>query len=181
MRILITGGTGFLGTALTKYFADKNKLVTFCKNDIVVFGRNEAKLSTVIKDPTVKTVCGDVRDYDSIYFACKEFKIDLIIHAAALKRIDTCQDNPIEAFKTNVEGTLNCIKVCKELPGISLCFVSTDKACEPCTTYGATKYLAEQLVRRESKRSHFTGYVIRYGNVLHSTGSVFGIWFIFFK
>ena len=169
MNILITGGTGFLGKELTKQFVGKKDYT------VTVFGRNEANLSIAKQDKRVNAVCGDVRDYDAIYRASKEYSVDIIIHAAALKRIDTCQDNPIEAYKTNVEGTWNCIRVCKEI-NAQLCYISTDKACEPCTTYGATKYLAEQLVRRESQRYKFRGFVVRYGNVLDSTGSVLGIW-----
>jgi UDP-N-acetylglucosamine 4,6-dehydratase len=169
MNILITGGTGFLGKALTKYYLENTD------SSIVIFARSESKLASLKKDNRVKLICGDVKDYGSIYAAVDENSIDIIIHAAAMKRIDTCQENPIEAFEVNVRGTVNCIRVCKKLNS-QLCFISTDKACEPCTTYGATKYLSEQLVRRESERGGFKGYVIRYGNVLDSTGSVLGIW-----
>jgi|ETNvirenome_6_85_1030632.scaffolds.fasta_scaffold53109_1 UDP-N-acetylglucosamine 4,6-dehydratase len=168
-NILITGGTGFLGRELISHLI-KNK-----KNNIIAFGRTESKLSELPQHPRIKPVCGDIRDYEALYFACKENNVDKIIHAAAMKRIDTCQDFPIEACKTNIDGTINCIKVCKEF-GTSLFFISTDKACEPCTTYGATKYLAEQLVRRESQSHDFLGCIIRYGNVLNSTGSVLNIW-----
>lgn len=169
MNVLITGGTGFLSKHLTDYLLENTDYTIF------LYARNEVKLANIRKDKRVHPICGDIRDEKALHIACKENQIKLIVHTAAYKRIDICQDHPIEAYKTNVEGTINCINVCKDL-NMSLCFISTDKACEPCTTYGATKYLAEQLVRRESHKSQFEGYVIRYGNVLNSTGSVLGIW-----
>jgi len=169
MKILITGATGFLGTELTRYFMQQTN------NNVVIYARNEVKLADAYDNPRITKVLGDIRDYDNLYFACRDNDVDVIIHAAALKRIDICQDHPMEANKTNIDGTINCINVCKHL-GTKLCFISTDKACEPCTTYGSTKYLAEQLVRRESQKGYFMGMVVRYGNVLNSTGSVLKIW-----
>ena len=169
MIILITGATGFLGKALTKFYLENTSY------KLVLFARNECKLSEIKDNDRVSKVCGDVRDYDALLSLYHQYSPTLVIHTAALKRIDTCQENPIESLKTNVLGTVNLIKVCK-LFDSDLCFVSTDKACEPCTTYGATKYLAEQLVRRESQNNKFQGFVVRYGNVLESTGSVLGLW-----
>ena len=171
MNILITGGTGFLGRALVKHIMDKKGV----RHNVYVLARNEKKLIDMRNEFRCGIICGDVRDYECLQESFSDKRIDIVIHAAALKRIDVCQENPFEAHKTNVEGTINCIKACKEM-GIVLCFVSTDKACMPCTTYGATKYLAEQLGRREAEYTNFRGFVVRYGNVLDSTGSVLSIW-----
>lgn len=171
MNVLITGATGFLGSHLVNALSGKDTLT--------LLGRSEVKLANIKEEYKAfnnNYVCGDIKDSVFIDNTIRDYNIDLVIHCAALKRIDICQENPIEAYKVNVEGTKNIIDACKKY-STDLCFISTDKACDPSTTYGATKYLAEQLVRRESENTkRFKGYVIRYGNVLNSTGSVLTMW-----
>jgi len=102
MKILITGGTGTIGKALLKKLSPTNELV--------VFSRDELKQSQLKADyPNVKFIIGDVRDYSSVKKAF--MGMDAIIHAAAMKRIEVCEEHPMEAIKTNVIGTENVVNV----------------------------------------------------------------------
>lgn len=178
MKVLITGATGFLGRELIKCLLDKKDV------SIVACGRTESKLADLKKDfgeHDIQFFCGDITNPLFLENTFFETRPTHVIHAAAMKRIDTCQDNPMEACRVNVTGTENVVRECKK-HNADMVFVSTDKACKPCTTYGATKYLAEQLVRRESEHSKtFTACAVRYGNVFDSTGSVFCAWRKMFK
>ncbi len=169
--ILITGGTGFLGKQLIKEILKHNP------HSIRVFSRDEVKHHKVQElfnyNKKLRNLIGDVRDYPRLKKACEG--VDIVIHAAALKRLDILEYNVGESIKTNIIGTLNIVNACLECDIEKALFVSTDKACSPVNTYGACKFVSEKIFtesnfNKGNKKTIFT--IVRYGNVLESTGSV---------
>src|SRR3989344_1773636 len=169
--ILITGGTGFLGKALTK------EILKYKPQSIRVFSRDEVKHHKFQEefnyDPRLRNLIGDVRDFQRLKKACQG--VDIVIHAAALKRLDILEYNVEESIRTNILGTLNVVNACLENDVEKAVFVSTDKACSPINTYGACKFVSERIFTESNyskgnKKTIFTS--VRYGNVLESTGSV---------
>ena len=171
-KILITGGTGSLGQALT------SRLLKEDVDTIRIFSRNENKQITMeskFKDDRLRFLLGDVRDYSRLVRAMED--IDIVLHAAALKHVPIIEYNPFEAIKTNVIGSQNVIDACLEENVEKAVAIGTDKAVSPLNTYGATKLLMEKLFVTSSnylkKERHKTKFVaLRYGNVLGSSGSV---------
>jgi UDP-N-acetylglucosamine 4,6-dehydratase len=152
-------------------------------NLIGVYSRDEAKHWTIKNStPELENVTffvGDIRDYERLERVILQFDPEIIIIAAALKHVDTCELAPSESIKTNIEGPQNVVKVInKNLNNIScdtVLMVSTDKACEPVNVYGMCKSISERVVTSQasyydSKRIKFIG--TRYGNVLDSRGSI---------
>lgn len=165
--IVILGGTGALGRTLIKRYYDENT--------IVVFSRDEHKHYHLLKEyPAVKSVIGDIKDKDSIMNTLLRYKPQVVINAAALKHVPICEDNPYESVKTNIIGHQNVIECVNLYETIeTLIFVSTDKACKPINVYGMCKAISEQLYVSYAKQQKNTKVVlVRYGNVLESTGSV---------
>ena len=170
--ILITGGTGSLGQALTK------RLLEMDAHAIRIFSRNESKqieMENNIKDDRIRFFLGDVRDLQRLTRATED--VDLVFHAAALKHVPKIEYNPFEAIKTNVVGSQNMIDACLTNDVEKVVCVGTDKAVSPLNTYGATKLLMEKLfvaannyLNPEKHRTVFLA--VRYGNVLGSSGSV---------
>ena len=171
-KVLITGGTGSLGSALTQ------RLLTENVDTIRIFSRNENKqleMDSKFHDDRLRFLLGDVRDYNRLTRACED--IDIVFHAAALKHVPIIEYNPFEAIKTNVIGSQNVIDACLEEDVEKAICVGTDKAVSPLNTYGATKLLMEKLFITASnylkKERHKTKFIaLRYGNVLGSSGSV---------
>lgn len=166
-KILILGGTGALGqTLINKYYND---------NTIIVFSRDEHKHYYLQKQyPNVISVIGDIKDKQSIMACLHQHSPEVIINAAALKHVPICQLNTFESVKTNIIGHQNVIECVREFKNIeTLIFVSTDKACKPINVYGMCKAIAEELYISYSREQSATKVVlVRYGNVLESTGSV---------
>ncbi len=170
--ILITGGTGSLGQALTK------RLLKLNANTIRIFSRNESKqieMESNFDDKRLRFFVGDVRDSDRLYSALED--VDIVFHAAALKHVPKIEYNPFESIKTNVIGSQNVIENSLRQDVERVICVGTDKAVSPLNTYGATKLLMEKLfvsannyVNPEKHRTKFIA--VRYGNVLGSSGSV---------
>jgi len=162
MKILITGGTGSLGHKLVPHFLDQSYEVT-------VLSRCEDKQSRMKQDyPSVEFILGDIRDYNTCLKACKGQ--DIVIHAAALKRIEMGEEHPWEHIMTNIVGTQNMVEASKSRGVLQFVFISTDKACEPINVYGMCKAISERLVT-------IAGYnCVRYGNVNDSRGSVLPFW-----
>ena len=171
-KVLITGGTGSLGIALTK------KILQTEVDTIRIYSRNESKqieMQNQVNDSRLRFLIGDVRDKERLSKALED--IDIVIHAAALKHVPIVEYNPFEAIKTNVLGSQNVIECClEENVEIAIC-VGTDKAVSPLNTYGATKLLMEKLfvsannyLNRDKYKTRF--HAVRYGNVLGSSGSV---------
>ncbi len=171
-KVLITGGTGSLGIALTK------KILETEVDTIRIFSRNESKqieMQSQINDSRLRFLIGDIRDKERLLKALED--IDIVIHAAALKHVPIVEYNPFEAIKTNVLGSQNVIECClEEDVEIAIC-VGTDKSVSPLNTYGATKHLMEDLFITASNYTnpdrHKTKFIaVRYGNVLASSNSV---------
>jgi FlaA1/EpsC-like NDP-sugar epimerase len=154
-RVLITGGTGTLGQEIARQLLDYD-----CE-EIVIFSRSEvAQVQMRRIFPSLTYVIGDIRDRDAVLDACDGF--DFIFHCAALKHVGKCEENPLEAVKTNILGLQNVIEACTG----QLVFMSTDKAVNPISVYGYTKSIGEAL----ALKAH--GIVIRSGNIFGSSGSV---------
>ncbi len=172
--ILITGGTGTFGKAFVKKILYNYKI-----KRLVVFSRDEFKQYEMSKTfPTSKYPCmryfiGDVRDKDRLNQAFDN--IDIVIHAAALKQVDTAEYNPFEYISTNIMGAENVIRASLNNNIKQVIALSTDKAASPINLYGATKLCSDKLFIAAnnitgSKKIKFS--VVRYGNVLGSRGSV---------
>lgn len=171
-KILITGGTGSLGQALTK------KLLQTESETIRIFSRNENKqveMESKFHDRKLRFLIGDVRDKERLTKALED--IDIVFHVAALKHVPIIEYNPFESIKTNIIGSQNVIDACLHQNVETAVCIGTDKAVSPLNTYGATKLLMEKLfvtannyLNRQKYRTKFVA--VRYGNVLGSSGSV---------
>jgi len=170
--ILITGGTGSFGKAMTKYLLEANKA-----SRIAIFSRDELKQSDMKlefnSDSRLRFFIGDIRDQERLRIAMRG--VDTVIHAAALKQVDTGEYNPMEFVKTNVLGSNNVIIAAMDCSVAKVIALSTDKASSPINLYGATKLTADKLFLAANSMSSGIGTrfcVVRYGNVFGSRGSV---------
>lgn len=173
--ILITGGTGSLGKALTrriyKQYPNIKRLVIFSRDEQKQFVM--AQEFPVKKYPSIRFFIGDVRDKERLVRAMQG--IDFVIHAAAMKHVHLAEYNPSECIKTNVGGAENVIYACLETDVSKVVALSTDKACAPINLYGATKLTSDKLfvAANNIKGSNPIKFsVVRYGNVMGSNGSV---------
>lgn len=174
--VLITGGTGSLGKALVKELLDNTNV-----RRIAIFSRDELKQHTfrneIGDDSRLRWFIGDIRDLDRLKRALHN--VDYVIHAAALKQVDTGEYNPMEFIKTNVLGSQNVIDASIDAGVKRVVALSTDKASSPINLYGATKLTADKLFVAANNYSHSYGTtfsVVRYGNVMGSRGSVIPFW-----
>ncbi|CAB4820782.1 unannotated protein [freshwater metagenome] len=170
--ILITGGTGSFGKAFLE-----EVLKTRSPRRVVVFSRDELKQYEMRErwgdDPRVRFFLGDIRDRDRLKMALHG--VDYVVHAAALKQVDTAEYNPMEYVKTNILGSENVIQASIEAGVKKVLALSTDKASSPVNLYGATKLTADKLFISSNHYSaaYNTAFsVVRYGNVMGSRGSV---------
>ena len=168
--LLITGGSGSIGSALTK------KLLEYPVKAIRVLDVNENTLfylKRIINDPRLRLLLGDIQDYERVELAGND--VDIVIHLAAIKNIEISEYNPIETINTNIIGTVNLIKMAKRNKPKIFLNISTDKAVNPSTLYGNTKQISEILttwaVNDETKFSS-----ARFGNVFETRGNVFDVW-----
>lgn len=180
--VLITGGTGFLGRGLVR------ELMARGTERICIFSRDEAKQAVMraeIADPDQRLhfFIGDCRDLPRLRRAM--FGVDTVIHAAALKRVQTGEYDPAELVKTNIIGTMNVIDAATDAPldmapaPRRVVYVSSDKAASPLNAYGASKLMGEKLVMgAHNARGRYgpTFSIVRYGNVSGSTQSVIPTW-----
>jgi len=168
--VLITGGTGSFGRALTK------RLINSKVRRIAIFSRDELKqheMKNEFRDERLRYFIGDIRDGSRLDIALHN--VDYVIHAAALKQVDTGEYNPMEFVKTNVVGSQNVIDACIRNSVKKVIALSTDKASSPINLYGATKLTADKLFSAANNYSFGYGTlfsVVRYGNVMGSRGSV---------
>ncbi len=170
--MIILGGTGTLGQAVTEKLLAQGQRVT-------IFSRDELKqkqMKDKFQSNLLRFIIGDVKDYDSVEDAIRGHKTVFLF--AAIKHVSAAEDNPLEAIKTNIHGAMNVVRACNTLGVKHLTFSSTDKAVSPINTYGYTKSIAEQIILKEAK---MCATVCRYGNVLGSRGSVLGIFAEAFK
>jgi UDP-N-acetylglucosamine 4,6-dehydratase len=167
--LLITGGTGSFGNAVLQRF-----LHTAHFKEIRIFSRDEKKqddMRSQLKNPKIKFFIGDVRDYDSVEPATRG--VDYIFHAAALKQVPSCEFFPMQAVKTNVEGTQNVINAAGYNNVKKVICLSTDKAAYPINAMGISKAMMEKVAIAESRNLQDTTVCLtRYGNVMASRGSV---------
>jgi UDP-glucose 4-epimerase len=167
--LLITGGTGSFGNAVLQRF-----LHTEHFKEIRIFSRDEKKqddMRNQLKNPKLKFFIGDVRDYDSVEPVTRG--VDYIFHAAALKQVPSCEFFPMQAVKTNVEGTQNVIKAAGYNKVKKVICLSTDKAAYPINAMGISKAMMEKVAIAESRNLMYTTVCLtRYGNVMASRGSV---------
>lgn len=170
--VLITGGTGSLGKSLVEHLLKETKV-----RRIAIFSRDELKQQHLRvqfnDDQRLRWFLGDVRDLDRLKRALHD--VDFVIHAAALKQVDTGEYNPMEFIKTNVLGSQNVIDASIDAGVKRVVALSTDKASSPINLYGATKLTADKLFVAANNYSFGYGTtfsVVRYGNVMGSRGSV---------
>ena len=169
-KILITGGTGSLGQALTK------KLLEYDVETIRIFSREELKqieMEKKFSNSKLRFLIGDIRDKNRLNRALED--IDIVIHAAALKHVPVAEYNPFEAVKTNVYGSQNLIECCLDNNVEIALAIGTDKAVSPLNTYGASKMLMERLfvsANYYKGKREIKFLCVRYGNVLGSRGSL---------
>lgn len=174
MKVLITGGTGYLGRALTRHLLALPDTQT-----IRIYSRGEAKQAEMrqeLETDRLRFLVGDVRDRDRLTTAMRG--VDLVIHTAALKRVEVGEYCPTEMVQTNVHGTMTVLQAATDARVRNLVVLSSDKACAPLNAYGATKLVAEKLALA-AMVEHPEGpkiAVTRYGNVAGSTGSVIPTW-----
>ena len=173
--VLITGGTGSFGNkfveTILRDYPNVKKIVIFSRGELKQYNMKQKYPE---KDyPMLRYLIGDVRDADRVKAACEG--VDVIIHAAAIKQVDTAEYNPRECIKTNVNGAINVINAALDCGVKDVVALSTDKACAPINLYGATKLTSDRLFMaanniKGSKDIRFS--VVRYGNVMGSRGSV---------
>lgn len=170
--VLITGGTGSLGQELTKYLLENTRV-----RRVAIFSRDELKQMQMRaqfeNDSRLRWFLGDIRDLERLKRAFNN--VDFVIHAAALKQVDTGEYNPMEFIKTNILGSQNVIDAAIDTKVKRVIALSTDKASSPINLYGATKLTADKLFIAANNYSFSYGTtfsVVRYGNVMGSRGSV---------
>ena len=173
--VLITGGTGSFGKKFTYHFLKQYPEI----KRLIIFSRDELKQSELKsqysqeQQQKMRFFIGDVRDRDRLLQSCEN--VDIIIHAAAMKQVDTAEYNPTECVATNIIGAQNVIHAALSQGVSDVVALSTDKACSPVNLYGATKLASDKLFCaannvRGSRDIRFS--VVRYGNVMGSRGSV---------
>lgn len=165
MTVLITGGSGFLARGIMRQWP---------QHDYVVYSRDEYKQDLCKRQfSSAKYVLGDVKDYDRLVSTIKAYNVDTIIHTAAVKFIPEAELNVQECIDVNVEGTRNVLAAAWMCEVENTIGISTDKACMPINTYGMTKALMERLFVEQARLDTDHHYsLVRYGNVIGSTGSV---------
>ncbi len=176
-RVLITGAGGSIGSELSRQllFGGAERLYLFGhgENSIYEIDRELRLLQEegVGDKATIVPVIGDLQDNDFVDFLLHRLHADIVFHCAAYKHVPLVESNPVEAVKNNVFGTLNLVKACTNARTSKLVFISTDKAVNPISIYGASKWIAERIVLEENG-GQTERMVVRFGNVLGSRGSI---------
>ena len=176
-KILITGGSGSIGSGIVKFLLNKKcstiRVMSHDENGIYALSEDinhsNKKLKIKMIKKKIRFFIGDIRDFKRCVTATRN--IDIVIHAAALKHVPLCEYNPDEAYKTNVIGTQNLINAAIKNKVKKFLFISTDKVVDPSSVMGKTKLEAEKKILRIKNRvTKFS--IIRFGNILFSRGSV---------
>ncbi|WP_129729030.1 polysaccharide biosynthesis protein [Ectobacillus funiculus] len=167
--ILVTGGTGSWGHELVR------QLLKYDPKEIRIFSRNESVQFSMKQEfdnnPKLHFLIGDIKEKDTLIEACTG--VDYVFHLAALKHVPVCEDQPIEALKTNVIGTQNVVDAAIQCKVRRVVYISTDKASSPSNFYGLTKTMGERLIIHANTLDIDTRFVcVRGGNVLGTNGSV---------
>jgi UDP-N-acetylglucosamine 4,6-dehydratase len=171
---LITGGSGFFGTACALELLERGT------PRVCILSRSEyrqAEMRAAFNDPRLRFFVGDVRDVERLERAMHG--VENVIHAAALKRVEVGEYDSAEMAKTNVLGTMNVVEAATRAGVMRVVGLSSDKACEPVNCYGASKLVGEKLLLAANNARGHDGPIfaaVRYGNVAGSTGSVIPVW-----
>jgi len=170
--VLVTGGAGSIGSALAK------KILEYPVKTVRVLDIDEHalfQLNRSVNDSRLRLLLGSVTDKERVEMAVDE--VDIIFHLAAVKNIEISEFNPIETIETNINGTMNIIKMCIKNKPKKFFNISTDKASNPSTLYGTTKQLSERLTSWAGYHTDHTNFTsIRLGNVMETKGNVFEVW-----
>ena len=167
-KIFITGASGTVGMAFIKEY--------YNLYDIYSYSRNEKSQVALKREfPNVEIIIGSIEDIHTLDCAIANLDIDIMIHAAALKHVDTAEKQPSQAVKINLLGTLNVLEICQKYNIKKVIGISTDKACSPDNIYGMSKYLMEKLFE-EYHSPNLNTVCCRFGNVAWSNGSVLPFW-----
>ncbi len=176
-RVLITGAGGSIGSELSR------QLLSGGAQRLYLFGHGENSIYEIERElkilqeegvgekATIVPVIGELLDIEFVRFILKRLKADVVFHCAAYKHVPMLEANPVEAIKNNVFGTRNLVRAVKQGGLSRFVFISTDKAVEPVSVYGASKMIAEEIVLREGNGNQ-KFMVVRFGNVLGSRGSI---------
>lgn len=173
--VLVTGGTGYFGRAFVRSTLERGyeRVCVFSRGE---YAQHQMRIG-LDDDPRLRWFIGDVRDYDRLEDAMHG--VDLVVHAAALKRIEVGHYNPIEMARTNIDGTVNVVRAAKTASVRTVVYLSSDKAYQPISAYGCSKALAESIILAANNMYGPGGprfAAVRYGNVWGSTGSIAPIW-----
>ena len=167
-KIFITGASGTVGMAFIKEY--------YNLYDIYSYSRNEKSQVALKREfPNVEIIIGSIEDIHTLDCAIANLDIDIMIHAAALKHVDTAEKQPSQAIKINLLGTINVLEICQKYNIKKVIGISTDKACSPDNIYGMSKYLMEKLFE-EYRSPNLNTVCCRFGNVAWSNGSVLPFW-----
>ena len=173
--VMVTGGGGSIGSELCRQIAkcEPKKLVIFDIYENNAYDIQQELIRTYGKGLDLEAIIGSVRDYDRLERVFKDYKFDVVFHAAAHKHVPLMEVSPNEAIKNNCLGTLNVAKLCDKYKVKKMVLISTDKAVRPTNVMGASKRICEMIIQTLNKQSKNTDYVaVRFGNVLGSNGSV---------
>lgn len=167
-KVFITGASGTVGKAFIKEY--------YNLYDIYSYSRNEKSQVALKREfPNVEIIIGSIEDIHTLDCAIANLDIDIMIHAAALKHVDTAEKQPSQAIKINLLGTLNVLEICQKYNIKKVIGISTDKACSPDNVYGMSKFLMEKLFE-EYRSPNLNTVCCRFGNVAWSNGSVLPFW-----
>lgn len=168
-RFFITGGTGTLGSAVVRHICNQ-----YTPQKLIIYSRNEYTQFRMAQElahyPFIEFIIGDMRDEKRLEVSCQN--VDYIIHTAALKHVNICEENPYEAVLTNIQGAKNLVDIAKKNKVKKVLFVSTDKANNPNCLYGSTKFVSDKICLQSNKNTETIFSVIRFGNIFGSSGSV---------
>lgn len=169
-RVLVTGGGGSIGSELVRQLAEKNKVFILDTNETAAFDLTEELKQ---KGKWVHCRIGDIRDKETVHDVFSDFKPEVVFHAAAYKHVTPMEWYPEEAVSVNIQGTLNIVREAKKWESLEkFVYISTDKVVNAKSVMGASKLMAEIIVRNQDERF----VAVRFGNVMGSRGSVVPIW-----
>ena len=167
--ILVTGAGGSIGSELCR------QILNFKPKKLIIYEQNEYnlyKVLEILESKNIISILGDVKNKNKMENTIKKYKPQIVFHAAALKHITFVENDPLEALKNNFLSTVELSNICEKNSVSKMIFISTDKAVNPTNVMGASKRLCEKYIQMISKNSKTNFKIIRFGNVLGSTGSV---------
>ena len=167
-KIFITGGSGTVGSNFIEYNLTNYKIYSYSRNE-------KAQVALKRNFPEVEIILGSVEDKINLENAVLKVKPDIIIHAAALKHVDTSEKQPIEMVNSNIIGSKNIIEISKKVDVPITIGISTDKACNPNNLYGYSKLIMERMFMEANNENNIF-CCTRFGNVAGSNGSVIPFW-----